>query len=205
MAFPTGIKDVDLKILMDLDDKSLFKTCTVDRYTKRICNDEHFWRNRLYSRFGKKAIDIKPIDRTWKNHYLQIVIDLDRFVKIPINFLDIIAWDKEGIEKSFFFDFENPKVVPLNEAPEWVMNNFWFLDLGEMSLNIFWLLNSEDGYKPNIRHFKPYELLQIQWKNSFNRFIKGFHKITHGMYKDLYIPKYIEREEIISFFEVPLL
>ena len=43
----THIKDVNLKILSYLDDKSLLKTCYVNKKAKKLCNNEDFWRNKF--------------------------------------------------------------------------------------------------------------------------------------------------------------
>jgi len=46
----TGKKDIDLIILSNLDDKTLFNFCISnpkDEYLKKLCGDESFWRNRL--------------------------------------------------------------------------------------------------------------------------------------------------------------
>jgi hypothetical protein len=153
MAF-TNIKDVDLKILSELDDKSLFRACRTNKYLFRICNAEpNFWRNRYIAKYGEMATKYKPEDRSWKNHYMQTVIDLDRFKKDPVNFLDYIAWGG-SIENSYFL--YQGEVIPFLKAPEWVMTNFWLLDLGELKIDL------PDGYLlgyTNYFHLKPYELL----------------------------------------------
>lgn len=66
----TGVKDVDLLILMQLDDKSLFRTCKVNKYVNELCKNEDFWRNRFQNKFGKSA---KPEDKTWRNYYIDAI------------------------------------------------------------------------------------------------------------------------------------
>lgn len=79
----TGIKDLDLKIMMELSDRDLINYCKTDRFARRICKDENFWRNRFVNKFGEKDRLGKPYikngDKSWKDFYLQIikVIDLD--------------------------------------------------------------------------------------------------------------------------------
>ena len=65
----TGVKDVDMLILMQLDDKSLFRTCKVNKYVNDLCKSENFWRNRLQNRFD---VITKPEDKTWKNYYVEL-------------------------------------------------------------------------------------------------------------------------------------
>lgn len=71
------IRDVDLKILSELNDENLFNVCLTNRYTRWLCNNETFWRDRFYSRFGKDAPG--PINRKWKNYYLLIIHYLAKY------------------------------------------------------------------------------------------------------------------------------
>ena len=70
----TGNKDVDLyKILMPLDDNSLLNFCQTaikQEYEKSLCDNEDFWRNRIFNKYGKVEKNPK---RTWKNFYLKTV------------------------------------------------------------------------------------------------------------------------------------
>ncbi len=64
----TGIKDVNLLVLTNLDDESLLNLCQVNKEASRICEDENFWRNRFMGKYGKfnKASNV-----TWKRLYLK--------------------------------------------------------------------------------------------------------------------------------------
>jgi len=69
----TRKKDVDLIILSNLDDKTLFNFCISnpkDEYLKKLCGDESFWRNRLKNNFPKFKTEKK---RNWKQTYLALV------------------------------------------------------------------------------------------------------------------------------------
>ena len=74
----TGVKDVDLKILSELDDMSLLKFCTTSKYAKKLCEDEIFWLNRTLSKYGRLEKNPK---RTWKNLYLKLTYYLDKYTK----------------------------------------------------------------------------------------------------------------------------
>ena len=69
----TKIKDVDLRILSELEDRDLLNVCLTNKYANKICQDEHFWRNRLVSQYGDKVFKYRP-DMSWKNYYMQINI-----------------------------------------------------------------------------------------------------------------------------------
>jgi hypothetical protein len=72
----TKTRDIDKKILDDLDDKSLLNFCKTSKYGEMLCQDETFWKRRFISKFG--AADKNP-DRKWKDFYLKIVYYLDKY------------------------------------------------------------------------------------------------------------------------------
>jgi hypothetical protein len=141
------IKDVDLKILSELDDKSLFQTCMTNKYINNICSNEDFWRNRYIKKFGLEAIKYKPDEKTWKKHYLQVAIDLDRFTTEPLKFISHVHWSPRGEKYSFFFF--NGGISSFETAPEWMKNNFYLLDVG--LVNIF---------GKEFSHITPYEFFK---------------------------------------------
>jgi len=177
------IKDVDLKILSELDDASLFKACSANRYLFRICNAEpSFWRNRYVKKYGEMAAKYKPKDRSWKNHYMQTVIDLEIFRKDPVKFLDHIIWGGT-IENSFFLPPNSKSKIPFIEAPEWAMTNFWLLDLGEIKIDSSmigdFLLNYE-----TYSHLTPHDLLTKLWDKYKRNYIKGLTMYAPDRYME---------------------
>ena len=132
----TGIKDLDLKILMDVDDETLLKSCSTNKELYRICNvDQAFWRNRYVKQYGEEATKYKPEGRSWKNHYMQTYIDLHRF-KDPMDLFELIAW-KSNIDDSLYIDDMEKTIEPLREAPEWLINNLWLLRLKNVKVVSF--------------------------------------------------------------------
>ena len=129
----TGIKDTDFMIMDLLDDESLLNLCLTDA---KLCQDDHFWRRRYIKNFGKHASEFKPAHRKWRRHYLKTLDDLGRFEKDPEQFLKHINWSNEGAEKSYYVTYEMPQfpgvptLNPFLKAPEWVMNNFYLLNIG---------------------------------------------------------------------------
>lgn len=62
----TGHKDADILVMLELDDKSLLQFCKTNKYIESICEDENFWKRKVF-RAGAK-VD-KPDDKTWKEYY----------------------------------------------------------------------------------------------------------------------------------------
>ncbi len=188
----TGIKDLDLKILMDVDDETLLKSCSTNKELYRICNvDQSFWRNRYVKQYGEKSSRYKPEGRSWKNHYMQTYIDLHR-LKNPMDLFESIAW-KSNVDDSLYIDDEEKKIKPLREAPEWVMNNLWLLRLNVEVLSFnpnALLLDSSKVYQ----NVTPVELLKsIQVPEGF--YLYGFN---HSRNK--YVPSFSTQAAIGTRF-----
>lgn len=190
----TGVKDLDLKILMDLDDETLLNACSTNKELYRICNvDQSFWRNRYVKQYGEHAASFKEKGRSWKNHYMQTIIDLQKF-RNPMDFFTHIFW-KNNVDESFYNDRENKKMIPLKDAPEWVMNNLHLMkipsvDVISVAPNTF-LVEGSKVYT----NITPIELLEnVGMKNMYlfyfipkgNKYLPNFVTLRSlgGMYED---------------------
>ena len=49
----TGLKDVDMEIILQLEDRELPRVCAVNKYVNEICQSDAFWYKRLISRIAK--------------------------------------------------------------------------------------------------------------------------------------------------------
>ena len=183
MSF-TEQRDSDLLIMKKLDDISLFNFCTTNKYTRDLCQNEDFWRGRFYEKYGEEAPKYKPKDRNWKNHYLQVFIDLDKFSKDPMKFLDNIYWTSKGMENSYYKE-KSGKLVPLNSAPEWVLNNLWLLDLGS---NITIHSRYDPTKKDTFSHLTPIQLLNIIGEEYFSKNVPPKYIHQFVKFEDGYIP-----------------
>ena len=67
----TGHKDTDMLVLSQLDDRDLMNFCLSGTHARRICDDEVFWRNRTFQKYGQVN---KPANKTWKEYYLNKVL-----------------------------------------------------------------------------------------------------------------------------------
>jgi hypothetical protein len=71
----TQLRDTDLQILSDLDDKSLFNICLTNKYLNNMCKNEDFWRNRFTQKFTKEPLNIKPNNETWRHFYMRRIYE----------------------------------------------------------------------------------------------------------------------------------
>tara|TARA_R110001599_G_scaffold333191_1_gene549042 strand:- start:1815 stop:2510 length:696 start_codon:yes stop_codon:yes gene_type:complete len=129
MAF-SGNKDTDYLILANLDDRSLFSFCLADKSINKLCKNEIFWRNRFFSRFGDKAAEYKPENRSWRNHYLKVVSDLD--LSNHWDFFQDISWQID-LNPKFKSSVRSvgEKFARLDRSDERIQNRYWLLELGQ--------------------------------------------------------------------------
>ncbi len=77
----TGNKDVDRKILNELEDEDLVRACQTNMKAKLLCNDQVFWMNRVFNRFGYVGGDILRTNkgnRNWSEYYIQDLRKIDK-------------------------------------------------------------------------------------------------------------------------------
>ena len=65
----TGVRDVDMEIILQLEDSDLPRVCAVNKYVNEICQSDAFWYRRLINRITK----VRDINLT--NYKELIIID----------------------------------------------------------------------------------------------------------------------------------
>ena len=80
MSLPlTGERRTIYKILSELPDEDLFNLCLSNKSMNTLCNRDEFWKDRLFQHFGLHALRDKPENQSWKQHYLEIVYDINKY------------------------------------------------------------------------------------------------------------------------------
>ena len=75
----TGNNDVNRKILNELEDKDLVNVCQTNKQAETLCNDQTFWKLRVFNRFGYVGGDVLMKykgKRSWSEYYIH---DLRQF------------------------------------------------------------------------------------------------------------------------------
>ena len=67
----TGIPDVDINILANLDDKDLFNACLVDNYIASLCRSDQLWYDKVQHRFVG-AEKYKSAEKEWRKYYMEL-------------------------------------------------------------------------------------------------------------------------------------
>jgi hypothetical protein len=184
----TGNKDVDLKILSYVDDRTLFNYCITDEYAAKICRDDSFWRNRFIQNFGENLAKNKSQNTSWRNSYLKIIKDQEEysggywstylknqipfssnfFNKRPYEFFDLLSWNFKG--EVLYKESQ----LPIDYAPEKIRNLYYTLNLGnKINLGIPLFFQTIYGFKYSTRictkryylktktYFTPKDLMNI--------------------------------------------
>lgn len=113
----SGIKDVDMIILNNLDDVDLVKTCQVNKKADQICNDQSFWFNRIRIKFPQ--IDVKILrkykgDRSWSEYYIGDLRNVTKDALLPSSMSG--GLDRVMIAVGLGADVNFKNNLPLREA-----------------------------------------------------------------------------------------
>ena len=113
----TGIRDVDIEILLNLTDSELPQVCAVNKYVNSICEDDKFWYRRIINKISKvkeynfskvKGLGDIPITadriREMQKYFgFEKLKDLNNFLnKLPVNAL---------YQEYFSFDFNRDERI----------------------------------------------------------------------------------------------
>ncbi len=77
----TGNKDLDFKILGELEDKDLVSYCRTNKQADEICKDQGFWLNRIMLKFPYLSLEILNKykgDRSWSEYYINDLREINR-------------------------------------------------------------------------------------------------------------------------------
>lgn len=70
----TGNKNLDYKILNELDDKDLVNVCQTNHHANELCNNETFWLNRIRIKFPYLSLGILNKykgNKSWSQYYIK--------------------------------------------------------------------------------------------------------------------------------------
>ena len=70
----TGIRDVDVLILLAMTDQDLKSYCQSDpknAYSRKLCFSDELWLNKTIQKYGEEALQGKSSNMTWRDYYTQ--------------------------------------------------------------------------------------------------------------------------------------
>src|SRR5665648_856485 len=80
----TGNKNIDTKILNQLEDRDLVNVCQTNKLADQLCKDQTFWLNRilLKSNIPIEILNKYKDGRTWSEYYIE---DLSKITPVNAN------------------------------------------------------------------------------------------------------------------------
>ncbi len=218
----TGNKDVDRKILNELDDKDLVKFCVVDKQANTLCNDQVFWMNRVFDRFGYVGGDVLrkyKADRTWSEYYIN---DLRKIKKENLyNLYDyrldhiMIAVNKgANIHKLDVWGSDIGYLILINsirsdklDIVKYLIDKY-LIDKYSLNNNEILMIASKNGSLNVVKyilekgadiHADSDEALRLASSNANIETVK--YLVGHGAdISKLYIPRYMKNMKTLQFF-----
>ena len=65
----TGVHDIDIGILVNLDDVSLNNACQVNAYVRSLCKDKRLWIEKIKQRFPGEIVNLREGQDTEEFYY----------------------------------------------------------------------------------------------------------------------------------------
>ena len=141
-SFLTGMKNIDIKILSDLDDNTLTQVCQASRYVRELCNDYKLWKIKINKL--DPSIDIKNV-----NYYKQLYIENKNRVKSLKNIYPSLILPL-FIDAETFDTLKNPEI----------QTHQWSLSIMKSLSKIFAYMKPEGGLS-SFFGYDPTELVQL--------------------------------------------
>ena len=122
----TNIKNLDLEILANLDDKDYVAVCSINSYFYNLCKGDELWTRKLSKTLTKRLMDFKLECITWSDYYFVVSQHLGTLRGLVVSFGDghmidelIIGWSKSKDEETIkYFKSE----VGKKQAIKWIVS-----------------------------------------------------------------------------------
>lgn len=125
----TGHKDTDFLILMQLSDRDLGAVCSVNKYAKKVCEDDAFWKNRLFANLIFVKLEKEYLDAGFEStQFYQVILDIKNFIessKWKDFYIFIMEHDKISMgynirEAIVRFSQDDDFHADLDNTPKWI-------------------------------------------------------------------------------------
>ena len=175
----TGIKDLDLTILLNMDDVSLENMCRVNKYAKKMCNNNYFW----YLKFTNiiknlpfdKSIDYKSLyfEIHNLNDFINFIIYNDNqplklwLLKYHLTAYENVVFNKLNDYLSSLNDIHtlSGKEEVIKSAYDWVLDNKWLLNQPQMASIKNYILDNLDKYANIYKTIANYRMIILNEMN----------------------------------------
>lgn len=172
----TGIKDVDMKIIDNLNDIELGKVCRTNKYVKDLCDSEIFWINRILRIYPLTAFELKQV-----KEYLLFSNNKDLYIWLQKEYLSRpadIARAKVNFEKlkknlsyNDFFEKILQKYSDEWKMPEWVKKEEFLIYLKRVLFKVFKKIGVNGGVHNDISDIVYEQVLNRNFNMPINEII----------------------------------
>ncbi len=78
----TGHRDTDFLVLMQLCDRDLGAVCSVNKYAKKVCEDDTFWKNRIFANVLFAKLEKEYLDAGYETlQFHQVILNIKNFIE----------------------------------------------------------------------------------------------------------------------------
>ena len=154
------IRDVDKKILQQLEDKDLFQVLLIKNKYLYSLVDDMFWKNRLLNKYIA-TVQYKPKNQKWKQYYLNVIYYIDKL----INEKGFIYTQGDPF-LIYNFLFERVYAIPLEE------NIRYLVGKGYQDLLMYYVNSIKTSF-----NLPPLVLGTQEWKDYLSYIYNKYQKI----------------------------
>lgn len=103
----TGIKDLDIDILVTLEDRDLINIFQTNKYLYSLGHNEHLWRKKVMCKYGNNEYFSEHKIKNWKELYINIFLELEKYksVSLPILLARLDWYVTEPIPSNLYIYF----------------------------------------------------------------------------------------------------
>lgn len=167
----SGIKDVDMKILMELGDEDLYDVCQTDKRINDICNDDTFWMRRTI--FKTENI-VKPENMSWRQYYWTLTVkpylsNFEELVYIKENAKEFFKEANLGLYNGIPLNDNLTEIVGIGNRPNLYKLFYHYFQMNNIS-RVFRATDLMNKYFDT-------ELTELEADGKFNRNNFGWNKV----------------------------
>ena len=167
----TGCKDLDLKIMMELNEYKIESYCKLNQYTSNLCKTKHFW----IDKFNKDNL-LLPSNEDNVNNWVK-AYQVTTFVNRKVHRGG--WWNHYIVDKNVTSNYFNVLIKKYSSEKELIDNTFmentWFR-FKYNKLETFKLCLDQSGIPLTCLNVPSNKIKEVLYELFYNNIIKGFNK-----------------------------
>lgn len=129
----TGIKPIDINILVQMDDQTLTSACRIDKYISTLCKDPQLWESRVKTYYPGADV-YKDENKSWKDYYYHLMTTMeDTMIDIMISIDDQLDYREDDSEWLEDNSLNRAAIRGYLDVLRWLMQDVTDIDLTEVA------------------------------------------------------------------------